>query len=183
MAIKAVVGCLFAWISTQKGIQSALQNSFNAKRPRRINENRFFCAPTIEFLKQLVLTEICQAIAVSAVSSRRNVQRNRRKNLPNAQTHDGPHQPAQVVACHAIDRVQRVAQRTLQRIVSHTVIKHQMPDGKLCSCSTFEPSLLLLAQTLELAPVNDLLIRVVGIPTAKSQIGHDVLELDGNVLS
>ena len=88
-----------------------------------------------------------------------------------------------MVACHAIDRVQRVAQRTLQRIASHTVIEHQMPDGRLYSRSTFEPSRLLLAQTLELAPMNDLLIGVVGIHTAKYQICHAVFELDGNVLS
>lgn len=41
---------------------------------------------------------------------------------------------------------------------------------------------LLLAQTLELAPVNDLLVGVVSVHPAKAQIDHDVFELDGNVL-
>ena len=89
-----------------------------------------------------------------------------------------------VVGClFAWISTQKDIQSALQRIVSHTVIRHQMPDGRLYSRSTFEPSRLLLAQTLELAPVNDLLIGVVGIHTATYQICHAVFEIDGNVLS
>ena len=57
-----------------------------------------------------------------------------------------------------------------------------MSNGRLYCSSAFEPALLLLAQTLELTPVNDFLVWVVSVHPAKAQIDHDVFELDGNVL-
>ena len=78
--------------------------------------------------------------------------------------------------------MQRIAQRTLQPAAIHAVIGLQVPYGRLHCGAAFEPSLLLLAQTLELATVNDLLIGVVRIYTAKAQIDHDVFDRDSNVL-
>ena len=78
--------------------------------------------------------------------------------------------------------MQRITQRTLQPTAIHAVIGLQVANGGLHRCSPFEPTRLLLAQALELTPVNDLLVGVVSIHPAKAQINHDVFELDGNVL-
>ena len=78
--------------------------------------------------------------------------------------------------------MQGIAQCAFEPAAIHAVIRLQVANGRLHRCSPFEPALLLLAQTLEFASVNDLPVRVVGVHAAKAQIDHDVFERDGNVL-
>ncbi len=78
--------------------------------------------------------------------------------------------------------MQRITQRALKPAAIHAVIGLQVPDGRFYGTAPLEPVLLLLAQSLELAPVNDLLVRVVAIHPAKAQVDHHVFDLGGNVL-
>jgi hypothetical protein len=57
-----------------------------------------------------------------------------------------------------------------------------VPDRRLDGLASTQPALLLRTQALELAAVNDLRVRVVGVHAAEPQIDHDVLELDRHVL-
>src|ERR1035437_343031 len=87
-----------------------------------------------------------------------------------------------VAARSTSNGVQGVAERTLQPAAIHTVIRLQVPNGWLHRCSPLEPALLLCAQTLEFAPVNDLFVGVGGVHTAKTQADHDMFDLEALVL-
>ena len=59
---------------------------------------------------------------------------------------DGTHQPADVVARRAAQRVQRVAQRTLEPTTLHPVIGFGVTDQRLDGLAALEPFALLLGQ-------------------------------------
>jgi hypothetical protein len=72
--------------------------------------------------------------------------------------------------------VQRIAQRTLQPASVHTVIRLQMPDGRLDGMAPSQPRLLLRVQALELAAVDDVLAGVGGADAPEARIRHHDLE-------
>ena len=90
--------------------------------------------------------------------------------------------PAQVVAGGTADGVQRVAQCALQPTAVHSVIRLQVSNRWLNGLAPTQPAFLLRTQTLELAPVNDLFVRVVGVHTPESKIDHHLLDLYAQVL-
>ena len=93
------------------------------------------------------------------------------KNRLDAQAGNRPQQPAQVVAGSTAEGMQRIAHRALQPATIHAVIRFQVTNGGLNCLAPTQPAFVLCAHTLELAPVNDLFVRVVGVHPTKPQIG------------
>jgi len=78
--------------------------------------------------------------------------------------------------------MQHVAQRALQPAAIHAVILLQVPNRRLDGLPPAQPTFLLRVHALDLAPVDDLFVRVVGIHAAKSQVNHNLLECGTHIL-
>jgi hypothetical protein len=66
--------------------------------------------------------------------------------------------------------MQRIARGAAQPAAIHAVVVLQVPDDRLHRLPAFEPFALLIAQALELAPVDDLGARVGRVHAPKAQI-------------
>ena len=100
-----------------------------------------------------------------------------------AQAHYGPHQPAQVVAHRAAERVQRVAHAAFEPTAAHSVVGLEVPDGRLNGLAALEPFALVFAHCFVAPPVNDFNTRVgrVHLFATVAQINNDLLGFDPNV--
>ena len=96
--------------------------------------------------------------------------------------HDGPHQPADVVARRTADGVQRVAHSAFQPAAIHAVVTLGVADHRAGGLSALEPTPLQRGQSLVLAPVDDLHARVVGVYAPVAQIHDGLLRLAPQVL-
>lgn len=105
----------------------------------------------------------------------------RRKKAVEVQAHDGPQQPADVVAGRAQHRTQRVAGLPQQPASVHGVVVFQVPNGRLHRLPELEPFALQLGQALELAAVEDLNARVVRVHASESQVHNHLLGPGGRV--
>ena len=78
--------------------------------------------------------------------------------------------------------MQRIAHRTLQPAPVHAVVGLGVADQRLDGLAPLQPGLLLRGQRLELATVDDLLARVVGVHAPEAQVRHHDLDLARHVL-
>ena len=78
--------------------------------------------------------------------------------------------------------MQRIAQRTFEPAAIQSVIGLQMPDRRLNGLAQAQPALLLRAQALELAAMNDLRTGVVRVHATEPEIDHHLLEDTAHIL-
>ena len=104
------------------------------------------------------------------------------KKPAQAQTGDGPQQPADVVARRTAQRVQCIAYRPLQPTPVHPVIRLGVANQRLDGLASLEQSLFMIAERLVLASVDDLHARVVGVHAPVAQVDDDLLGPAAGVL-
>jgi len=98
------------------------------------------------------------------------------KKARQAETGNGPQQPADVVARRAAQRMQRIAQRSLQQAPVHSVVSFGMADQRRNGLPALEQRPRVGAERLVLDAVDDLHTGVVGVHTPVAQVDDDLPE-------
>ena len=88
------------------------------------------------------------------------------KKRPQAEVDDGPQQPTDVVARRAAQRMQRITHRTLEPTPVHPIIGLRVTGQRLDGPAPLEQALVMIAERLMLAMMDDLHARVVGVHAA-----------------
>ena len=91
-----------------------------------------------------------------------------------------PQQPAQVVACRAQHRIDRISYRPFQPATTHSVISLQVANYRFDRLSALQPAPLLLSQRFGFTAVDDFNIGVI-IDPAVSKIDKHLLGLFARV--
>ena len=78
--------------------------------------------------------------------------------------------------------MKRIAHRTLKPAPVHPVIGLRVPDQRLDRLAPLEQPLLVIAERLVLAAVDDLHARVVGVHAPVAQVDDDLLGASPQVL-